>query len=176
LNHYKNDELKIYSIYGFPGRLPGPSVCGCVVDEPGFNHLSLLNQWQLPLRFNALFTPLVTSAKANEPYLAAPQKSPIDVQNPPNAYACLLTRVASGSTESSASETQHLSEVGKMIMQTIKASVVKFAKDEDGLTIVEYAVAGGLITVAVAAMFTLLGGAVNTRITALCAAVKGAPC
>ena len=32
-----------------------------------------------------------------------------------------------------------------MIMQTIKASVVKFVKDEDGLTIVEYAVAGGLI-------------------------------
>ncbi|WP_223484357.1 Flp family type IVb pilin [Pseudomonas sp. A-RE-19] len=63
-----------------------------------------------------------------------------------------------------------------MIMQTIKASVVKFAKDEDGLTIVEYAVAGGLITVAVAAIFTLLGGAVNTRITALCAAVKGAAC
>jgi len=30
-----------------------------------------------------------------------------------------------------------------MIMQTIKASVVKFAKDEDGLTIVEYAVAVG---------------------------------
>ncbi|MFL6608879.1 MAG: Flp family type IVb pilin, partial [Pseudomonas sp.] len=45
-----------------------------------------------------------------------------------------------------------------------------------GLTIVEYAVAGGLITVAVAAMFVLLGGAVNTRITALCAAVKGAAC
>jgi len=63
-----------------------------------------------------------------------------------------------------------------MIMQTIKASVVKFAKDEDGLTIVEYAVAGGLITVAVAAMFVLLGTNVNTKITALCAAVKGAAC
>jgi len=63
-----------------------------------------------------------------------------------------------------------------MIMQTIKASVVKFAKDEDGLTIVEYAVAGGLITVAVAEMFVLLGTNVNTKITALCAAVKGAAC
>lgn len=63
-----------------------------------------------------------------------------------------------------------------MIMQTIKASVVKFAKDEDGLTIVEYAVAGGLITVAVAAMFVLLGAEVNTKITALCAAVKGGAC
>ena len=63
-----------------------------------------------------------------------------------------------------------------MIMQTIKASVLKFAKDEDGLTIVEYAVAGGLITVAVVATFTLLGGAVNTRITALCNAVLPNAC
>jgi len=67
-------------------------------------------------------------------------------------------------------------EVREMTLQTIKASVLKFAKDEDGLTIVEYAVAGGLITVAVAAMFILLGSAVNTKITALCAAVKGAAC
>ncbi|WP_223459671.1 MULTISPECIES: Flp family type IVb pilin [unclassified Pseudomonas] len=60
-----------------------------------------------------------------------------------------------------------------MIMQTIKASVVKFAKDEDGLTIVEYAVAGGLITVAVAAIFVKLGTAVTTQITALCKAANG---
>lgn len=63
-----------------------------------------------------------------------------------------------------------------MDMQTIRTSITKFAKDEDGLTIVEYAVAGGLVTVAVAAMFILLGAEVNTRITALCAAVKGAGC
>jgi pilus assembly protein Flp/PilA len=63
-----------------------------------------------------------------------------------------------------------------MIMQTIKASVVKFVKDEDGLTIVEYAVAGGLVTVAVATMFGLLGEEVLTRITDLCAAVKGDVC
>ena len=59
-----------------------------------------------------------------------------------------------------------------MIMQTIKASVVKFVKDEDGLTIVEYAVAGGLITMAVVGAFTLLGGAVDTSIKALCAKVS----
>ncbi|WP_448724967.1 Flp family type IVb pilin [Pseudomonas farris] len=64
-----------------------------------------------------------------------------------------------------------------MIMQTIKASVLKFVKDEDGLTIVEYAVAGGLITVAVATAFVTLGGQVNTKIEALCAAVNaGAAC
>ncbi len=63
-----------------------------------------------------------------------------------------------------------------MIMQTIKASVVKFVKDEDGLTIVEYAVAGGLITIAVVGAFTALGGSVDTRIRALCTAVGGTAC
>ncbi len=69
-----------------------------------------------------------------------------------------------------------LSEVSEMTIQTIKTAVLKFAKDEDGLTIVEYAVAGGLITVAVAAAFFALGGEVNTKIQGLCAAVKGSAC
>lgn len=60
-----------------------------------------------------------------------------------------------------------------MILQTIKASVVKFAKDENGLTIVEYAVAGGLVTAAVVASFTALGGAVDARIQTLCQAIGG---
>ena len=54
-----------------------------------------------------------------------------------------------------------LSEVSKMTIQTIKTAVLKFAKDEDGLTIVEYAVAGGLITAAVVATFALLGEEVD---------------
>ncbi|MGF6708025.1 Flp family type IVb pilin [Pseudomonas frederiksbergensis] len=58
-----------------------------------------------------------------------------------------------------------------MIMQTIKASVVKFVKDEDGLTIVEYAVAGGLITVGVVLAFTTLGENVKVQIEALCNAL-----
>jgi pilus assembly protein Flp/PilA len=61
----------------------------------------------------------------------------------------------------------------EMSLQTIKASVLKFVTDEDGLTIVEYAVAGGLITVAVAASFVALGGQVDIKIRALCAAVNG---
>ncbi|MNR38317.1 Flp/Fap pilin component [compost metagenome] len=60
-----------------------------------------------------------------------------------------------------------------MNLQAIKASMLKFIKDEDGLTIVEYAVAGGLITVAVVAAFITLGGNVNTRILALGRAVMG---
>ncbi|MFZ6047226.1 Flp family type IVb pilin [Pseudomonas sp. CR3202] len=59
-----------------------------------------------------------------------------------------------------------------MTFEAIKTSVMKFVKDEDGLTIVEYAVAGGLITVAVAAAFVTLGTHVNTNITDLCKAVN----
>ncbi len=51
-----------------------------------------------------------------------------------------------------------------MTIQTIKRAVLKFAKDEDGLTIVEYAVAGGLITLAVVTAFTDLGTAIAARI------------
>ncbi len=63
-----------------------------------------------------------------------------------------------------------------MNLQTIKASVMKFVKDEDGLTIVEYAVAGGLITAVVVGTFAALGGAVSTKMTALCTALGGTGC
>ncbi|WP_041474937.1 Flp family type IVb pilin [Pseudomonas sp. UW4] len=63
-----------------------------------------------------------------------------------------------------------------MIMQTIKASVVKFIKDEDGLTVVEYAVAGGLVTALVVTIFTNLGVAVQTKMQTLCTAIRGSAC
>lgn len=63
-----------------------------------------------------------------------------------------------------------------MELKTIKKACVDFIKDEEGLTIVEYAVAGGIITVAVVAGFRLLGGEVDTQIRATCAAVKGSAC
>jgi pilus assembly protein Flp/PilA len=46
-----------------------------------------------------------------------------------------------------------------------------FLRDEQGLTMVEYAVAGGLVTLAAVTAFTTLGTRVTTRITALAAAV-----
>ena len=49
----------------------------------------------------------------------------------------------------------------------MKKKLITFLKDEDGLTIVEYAVAAGLITAAVAAAFVALGGSVNTIITTI---------
>ncbi len=60
-----------------------------------------------------------------------------------------------------------------MNLQSIKTSVLKFIKDEDGLTIVEYAVAGGLITLGAVAAFVTLGGNVSTAITNLGCAVQG---
>lgn len=54
----------------------------------------------------------------------------------------------------------------------MKNQIMKFLRDEEGLTIVEYAVAGGLITIAVVGAFIALGTAVNTRITALGSAVS----
>ncbi len=60
-----------------------------------------------------------------------------------------------------------------MNLQSIKTSVLKFIKDEDGLTIVEYAVAGGLITLGAVAAFVTLGENVDTAIDNLGCAVQG---
>ena len=68
------------------------------------------------------------------------------------------------------------SEHEMMKLQTIKTSVLAFIKDEDGLTIVEYAVAGGLITLGAVAAFVTLGGNVATSITSLGCAVQGQVC
>lgn len=54
-------------------------------------------------------------------------------------------------------------------------AVRKFLKEEDGLTTVEYAVAGALVAAAVAAAFGGLGTAVTNRITALSGIVTGTP-
>ncbi len=64
-------------------------------------------------------------------------------------------------------------KVSDMNIQSIKEAVRKFARDEDGLTIVEYAVAGGLITGAVVLAFTALGGAVQAEIERLTDAITG---
>ncbi|MCY1438572.1 Flp/Fap pilin component [compost metagenome] len=60
-----------------------------------------------------------------------------------------------------------------MTLQTIKASVMKFVKDENGLTVVEYAVAGGLVAATLITAFTNLGTAVKGKINALITALGG---
>lgn len=57
----------------------------------------------------------------------------------------------------------------------MKTKVMKFLQDEEGLTIVEYAVAGALISATVVGAFTLLGGAVETKITDLTGYINGTP-
>ena len=46
-------------------------------------------------------------------------------------------------------------------------SLVRFVRDEDGLTTVEYAIAGGLVGAGVIGAFNLLGGEVFRVITAI---------
>jgi pilus assembly protein Flp/PilA len=52
-------------------------------------------------------------------------------------------------------------------MRSLKQSVVAFLRDEEGLTVVEYAIAGGLVGLAVITAFTDLGRAVARIITAI---------
>jgi len=53
----------------------------------------------------------------------------------------------------------------------MKTQVMKFLQDEEGLTIVEYAVAAALISAAVLTAFTALGQAVIAKLAALTAAI-----
>ena len=53
----------------------------------------------------------------------------------------------------------------------MKKYVLAFLRDEAGLTMVEYAVAGGLVVVGAAVAFTNLGNAIVGRINALVAAM-----
>ena len=55
----------------------------------------------------------------------------------------------------------------KLRRNTVKDKLMKFLQEEDGLTIVEYAVAAGLITATVAAAFFTLGGTIEGIITTI---------
>jgi len=57
----------------------------------------------------------------------------------------------------------------------MKTKLMKFLRDEEGLTIVEYAVAAGLISAAAIVAFTALGGEVARIIAALAATLAAAP-
>ena len=56
-------------------------------------------------------------------------------------------------------------------MDNMIAKLRDFLKDEDGLTTVEYAVGGSLISLAVVLAFTNLGTAVGNAIDAITAAI-----
>ena len=58
----------------------------------------------------------------------------------------------------------------------MKKFILDFMRDEEGLTTVEYAVAGSLVAAAVVTAFTLLGGGVKTSIDCLTTSVGGGTC
>jgi len=60
-------------------------------------------------------------------------------------------------------------------MRNLKQSVVAFLRDEEGLTVVEYAIAGGLVGLAVIIAFTDLGTNVANIINQIVALLPGAP-
>jgi pilus assembly protein Flp/PilA len=49
----------------------------------------------------------------------------------------------------------------------MRKQVLAFLRDEEGLTMVEYAIAGGLVAAGAATAFTDLGKAIDTHIRAL---------
>jgi pilus assembly protein Flp/PilA len=60
-------------------------------------------------------------------------------------------------------------------MRSLKQSVVAFLRGEEGLTVVEYAIAGGLVGLAVIFGFTNLGTNVANIIDQIVAMLPGAP-
>lgn len=52
-------------------------------------------------------------------------------------------------------------------MRKFAYAVRDFLRDEDGLTMVEYAIAGGLIAATGAAIFLAVGGEVNRAMTSI---------
>jgi len=55
----------------------------------------------------------------------------------------------------------------------MRKELLAFLRDEEGLTMVEYAVAGALISAAAVTAFTNLGQAVITKINAITTAITG---
>ncbi|EAS44377.1 Flp family type IVb pilin [Photobacterium profundum] len=57
-------------------------------------------------------------------------------------------------------------------MQNFKQSLIEFWKDEEGLTTVEYAIAGSLVGAAVVGAFTSLGEKVTSSVNAMATAIS----
>ena len=56
-------------------------------------------------------------------------------------------------------------------MRNLKQAVIAFIREEEGLTVVEYAIAGGLVGLAVVTAFTSLGTAVADKIQEIITAI-----
>jgi len=58
-------------------------------------------------------------------------------------------------------------------IKTILNQIFRFSREEHGLTMVEYAVAGALIAVAATLAFQSLGSAVSSKIDAITSTIGG---
>lgn len=56
-------------------------------------------------------------------------------------------------------------------MNTLKQALIDFVREEEGLTVVEYAIAGGLVGLVVVVAFRALGVAVGAEIQELITAI-----
>ena len=56
---------------------------------------------------------------------------------------------------------------GNITMNTMKTDLVALWKEEEGLTMVEYCIAGGLVAAGAAVAFTNLGSAISSTISNL---------
>ena len=56
-------------------------------------------------------------------------------------------------------------------MNSLKQAVMNFIREEEGLTVVEYAIAGGLVGLGVVVAFRLLGTTVAAEIQAIIAEI-----
>lgn len=59
------------------------------------------------------------------------------------------------------------------MVRELKRRLAEIWSQQEGLTTVEYAIAGTLVTLAVIAAFTALGGAISAQITAIVAVLGG---
>jgi pilus assembly protein Flp/PilA len=59
-------------------------------------------------------------------------------------------------------------------MNTIREKILAFVRDEEGLTMTEYAVAGALVTVGAVIAFTNLGTAISGVIQSIADTINGA--
>lgn len=58
-------------------------------------------------------------------------------------------------------------------MENLKSKIAQFLRDEEGLELSEYAVAGSLIVLGAVAAFTALGEAIGPRIDEITTAIGG---
>lgn len=60
-------------------------------------------------------------------------------------------------------------------MKNVMSKLSRFVRDEEGLELSEYAVAGSLIVLGVVAAFQLLGGNIDTAIRAIAGKITTGP-